>query len=76
MNARATTRRAPRDGASRGPSLDHAGRRQLEDDLFSLNLHVIRCVNADPYRVPIDLHNRDAYIVRDTKTLAELPAQN
>jgi hypothetical protein len=33
-------------------------------------------MNPDPHRVAVDLHDRDAHVRADVKTLAELPAQD
>jgi hypothetical protein len=47
----------------------------IERDLSPLDGDLFGCVDADPDRVVVDLHDRDSNAFPDVKTLAKLPAQ-
>jgi hypothetical protein len=61
---------------SRSVRVARSSARQLEGDFFALNGYIIRRVDPDPHRIPVDFDDGDADFLADVKTLAELPAQD
>src|SRR6516165_8110853 len=61
---------------SSGLALDRERTRQLENNLFPLNGYFARSLNPDSDRVAVDLDDRYSNVQPQSKTLAELPAQD
>jgi hypothetical protein len=47
----------------------------IKTDLSPLDGNLVWGIDPDPYRVVVDLHDRDPNAFPDVKTLAKLPAQ-